>query len=51
MPMKSNQSSTLSNDELTQLKADNTALSEQVATLENQLDWFKCQLFGRKSKK
>jgi transposase len=49
--MKSNQSSTLNNDKLTLLKADNAALSEQVDTLKNQLDWFKRQLFGRKSEK
>jgi transposase len=49
--MKSNQSSIVNQDKLTQLKADNTALSEQVDTLKNQLDWFKRQLFGRKSEK
>lgn len=49
--MKSNQSSTLNNDKFTQLKADNTAFSDQVDTLKNQLDWFKRQLFGRKSEK
>ena len=49
--MKSNQSSTSNNDKLTLLKADNAALSEQVDTLKNQLDWFKRQLFGRKSEK
>lgn len=49
--MKSSQSSTLNNDNLTQLKADNAALSEQVDTLQHQLDWFKRQLFGCKSEK
>lgn len=43
---------------MTQLKAENIALAEQVDSLKNnvdvlknQLDWFKRQLFGRKSEK
>ena len=33
------------------LQAENTALKTQVATLTQQLDWFKRQLFGRKSER
>ena len=33
------------------LKSRNAQLSEQLATLQRQLDWFKRQLFGAKSEK
>ncbi len=42
--MKANKTKPLQQDEVTLLK-------EQVAVLEVQLDWFKRQLFGRKSEK
>lgn len=37
--------------EIEQLNAQNSELSEKVLTLQQQLDWFKRQLFGRKSEK
>jgi transposase len=36
---------------MTSLHIQNVQLSERVIVLEQQLDWFKRQLFGRKSEK
>jgi transposase len=49
--MKTNQINPLHEEEIARLKARNAAMSEQVTTLQHQLDWFKRQLFGRKSEK
>ena len=49
--MKSNQFSTLEDKKVTQLTAQVETLTEQVNVLNNQLAWFKRQIFGRKSEK
>ena len=38
-------------DELEQSRAENKALRDQLAELQQQLDWLKRQLFGRKSER
>ena len=45
------QSLNLSPSEIAQLLRDNADLQEQIASVKSQLDWFKRQLFGRKSEK
>jgi hypothetical protein len=37
--------------DMTAVHIENVQLSERVIVLEQQLDWFKRQLFGRKSEK
>ena len=49
--MKHSQTDQLLQTEIQALRQQNTQLSEQLAVLTHQLDWFKRQLFGRKSEK
>ena len=38
-------------DRIAELEAENARLSADLASLQHQLDWFKRQIFGRKSEK
>ena len=49
--MGSAHSAAVQQQHITELRAENTALQEQVHSLKAQLDWFKRQLFGSKSEK
>ena len=49
--MSSVQRAVASSQNISLPRAEYDALQAQVQTLQTQLDWFKCQLFGAKSKK
>ena len=49
--MKTQKTNHSQQDELTLLRAENAHMAEQLASLQHQVDWFKRQIFGRKSER